>query len=253
MNEIAMRSEKGKQAMPLHTKRDLYDQVQFIRDTLRLSDSAYPLDMIAFINTSISNLSVGLASFHTKGFQGMLKITPEIGKNSVILLNDCRTRREQNFDCAHEFMHYCLHGSDKTQTFRCFDNTVPTQYAYREWQANEGAAELLVPFSQFAPCIKAHHRDFYTLEGLIAFREWMAGKFGVTPIVIRTRLDSMRYEIFQYLSGTPLSEIELLSGAQQKARKISVGSLNDAEDESFERAHAWMVETGPKKYRKVLS
>ena len=236
-------------------KLDLYQKVQGIRDSLNISDADCPLDVIALIQNNMPDISFDYKHYHTGGMHGMLLPDLDNIDRHMIVLDNQRTRREQNFDCAHELMHYHLHDHRSPHSFSFDDDEkiVPVPVPFYEWQANEGAAELLVPFSQFAPYTKMYRRKFFTLKGLIDFRNLMSQVFNVTPVIIRTRLDSMRYEIFQFLSGTPLCDIELLSATQQESRGINVTSLNEAEDKSFEEAFSWMQDSGPRKYRKVLT
>ena len=213
-----------------NAKRELYDQVHCVRDAMRLRD-AEPLNIIDWITTHVPQISIGTKHFHTRGMTGMLVTERGNPNDNAIILNELRSPREQNFDCTHEFIHYCLHLDGTTTIFECFDES-PTQDTFREWQANEGAAELLVPFKAFAPMIKRHYNKFLTLNGLLDFRDMAARTFSVTPAMIKTRLDVMRYEILQYLDHVPLTEIEYLSMNQQDQRAISISSLNEVEEEA---------------------
>ena len=46
------------------------------------------------------------------------------------------------------------------------------------------------------------------------------------------RLENLKYEIFQFLNGTPLDSIEVLSSRKQRDRKIKIKSLNDLAEEN---------------------
>lgn len=50
---------------------------------------------------------------------------------------------------------------------------------------------------------------------------------------MENRIENLKYETFQYLNGTPLSDIEILSNSQQRKRNITVKSLNDIENDLF--------------------
>ena len=55
----------------------------------------------------------------------------------------------------------------------------------------------------------------------------------MTETVIKYRFESLKYEINQYLNGTPLNEIEILSLNKQRVKGINIKSLNDIEDDLF--------------------
>ena len=132
-------------------------------------------------------------------------------------------------------MHYAFHRDGKVQAFQCYYETMPSQDTFIEWQANEGAAELLVPYRLLMPEIERYYSSFYTFRGLLRFRGHMASKFNVSPIVIRTRLESLRYEISQYLGGTPIPDLRVLSNSQQMKLGLGASSLNEVEDPEYER------------------
>ncbi len=68
----------------------------------------------------------------------------------------------------------------------------------------------------------------------------MAQIFHVPDAVIKYRLENLKYEIFQYLNGVKLDDIEILSLHQQKQRGIKVDSLNTVSDIDFtKRLYAW--------------
>lgn len=62
-------------------------------------------------------------------------------------------------------------------------------------------------------------------------KDYAADMFNVTRTVIEYRLESLKYEIHQYINGIPLRDIKMLSLSQQKRQKINIKSLNDIEKE----------------------
>ena len=54
--------------------------------------------------------------------------------------------------------------------------------------------------------------------------------YHVTETVIALRMESLKYEFYQYLSGIPLEQIQFLSRRQLKQQGVSVCSLNELED-----------------------
>ena len=75
-------------------------------------------------------------------------------KPDIILLNSHRNKIEQKIDCSHEAIHLAFHRNINCKSFNCFETALPSQNKYLEWQANEGSAELNVPFQTLLPKIK---------------------------------------------------------------------------------------------------
>ncbi|HCF82998.1 MAG TPA: exodeoxyribonuclease VII large subunit [Ruminococcaceae bacterium] len=94
-----------------------------------------------------------------------------------------------------------------------------------------GAAEMAVPYKILLPMIKSEIHEMLIGNGTWAFCEKHASDFGVSPIVLQNRIDSLKYEIQQYLNGIPLDQLEILSISKQKKRGIVVKSLVDLENE----------------------
>ncbi len=131
--------------------------------------------------------------------------------DDIILLNSSRSCWEQNFDCTHEMLHLILHRKDKGQVFFCTDTVSDKQYPIIEWQANEGAAELLVPYQDFIPRFANLLR--FNAVGITSL---LAEYYYVTTKVISNRIDNLAYEIDQYRAGRRIDQIKLLSHRQLK-------------------------------------
>ena len=67
------------------------------------------------------------------------------------------------------------------------------------------------------------------------FKREMAEIFNVPEAVIKYRIENLKYETTQYLSGIPLDEIEILSAKKQEERNIYTISLNQISDDDFAR------------------
>lgn len=217
------------------TKAKLYAMVERLRTHLDVSFSSYPLSVPSILSNERYRVQVESGPFKTKGLQAMVKINFDEKGTALIMLNDYRCKDEQNFDCAHELIHIAYHQCTGAQSFQCYEKALPTQNPYLEWQANEGGAELLVPYRLLLPRIKAN--DNMILSGwseIYRLKEKLAEDFGVSMGVINIRFESLRYEIDHYLNGTPIEKIELLSHNQQKQRGIVVKSINDLETEDFD-------------------
>lgn len=203
--------------LPRYTKSSLYREVEKFRRSFGIG-SNYPLDAIALAEAS--GLSVDTCNFKTRGLKGTIVVD---GANGFIVLDSKESPEEKNFFCGHETFHYVFHRdiSMTSTSFQCFDKVKPQQNSIVEWQANEGAAQLLVPYQDFIPCfvkcLRRKRRGLW-IQGCLAKR------YCVTPQVINNRLDSLSYEIDQYCCGVPLSDIEILSRNQRNQRGIKTTS-----------------------------
>jgi Zn-dependent peptidase ImmA (M78 family) len=156
-------------------------------------------------------------------------------ERNIIMLRETLSREEKNFTCAHELIHVKFHNNLHIATFQCFDKVRPNQNSILEWQANEGAAELLVPICEFLPIIKENLPSLKTWQDFENFDFGLARYFSTTKGVIKIRYEDLKYEIYQYLNGTPLENIEILSHKMQCSRGIQVESLNDVEDKLWQK------------------
>lgn len=212
------------------TKTGLYKAVARLRYELGLDDNEYQLNTIALCRQR--GIDVGELPFCTEGLRGMA-IVGDADTPDTILLNSARNKVEQNIDCAHELFHLAYHRDGPQRTFNCFDVTQPKQDKYMEWQANEGGAELLVPFQDLLMQVKHQYHSLTSYGEIAAFKEEMAERYYVTEAVITYRLESLKFEIFQYVSGIPMDQVCILSYASQLKRGINIKSLNDVACESM--------------------
>ena len=202
--------------MPMHNaKTNLYEHVSHLRDQLHVTLASYPLRL-----TSLQfrhPVQIERRSFQTPGFCA-LAFAGE--KSDTIVLNANRNSLEQNFDCGHELIHLTKHRNLKQGCFNCFDKTQPTQNPFIEWEANEGAAELLVPYQLFLPALRETSNIYCRNPQKI--KSALADRFRVTPTVIEYRIRSLVYEFYQYdILGTAISQIALLSQNEIKQRHLS--------------------------------
>lgn len=206
--------------MPLYyTKESLYREIASFRDFLGIPQAGYPFDLICLLKR-YSGLAIQEVPFITPELRG-ISYFGDTEHDDIILLNSNRSYQEQNFDCAHECIHLALHRNEKHAVFSCTDNVKEKQDPFLEWHANEGAAELLVPYRDFIP-------SFYDLllsfqqnqNSYMCIRTILAEKYNVTYTVISNRIETLRYEIDQYASGIPLDKIVLLSKKKQESLGI---------------------------------
>ncbi len=218
--------------MGISTKHKLYNFVADLRKELGITLSNYPVDAIDICG-NLPNTELRQRKFNTNGLCGAIMMG---NKSDVIILNSNRNAGEMNFDCAHEITHKFKHRGKGIDSFSCVN--LKTQrdpsVSFFEWEANEGGAELLVPFCLLLPRI-ASYWPFKSWQDIVAMKEDLSYEFGVSPAVIHYRCESLRYEIHQYLSGLPLSAVEVISNTEQKNRRIKVKSIDDIENEMLEK------------------
>ncbi len=202
--------------MPMHNaKTNLYEHVSHLRDQLHVTLASYPLSLTGL--PFRHPLQIERHPFQTPGFCALAFAGD---KFDTIILNANRNPLEQNFDCGHELIHLTKHRSIKQGCFRCFDKAQPTQNPFIEWEANEGAAELLVPYKLFLPAVCETSRIYCREPQKI--KPALAKQFHVTTAVIEYRIHSLAYELYQYdILGTDISQIALLSHNETKQRHLS--------------------------------
>lgn len=178
----------------------------------------------------ISNVKIAAIPFKTWDLRGMVSLAKNDNENNVILVNSNKSFEEQNFHGFHELMH--IPTVDEPGTIlRCYERVKPNQDSYLEWLANEGAAEFTVPYKILLPIIKDRYSDLIQGFGTWDFCTEYSSKFGVSTTVMQYRIETLKYEIDQYLSGVPLDEIEILSKRKQDDRGIVVQSLVEMENQ----------------------
>lgn len=207
-------------------KAGLYAVIEEHRTRWDISLSDYPINILSLCQY-IGNIIVKQLPFHTPGLRGMATKRCDWNSSDIILLNASRSKEEQNFDCGHELIHLTEHRKSTTQTFHCFDQTIPSQDCFLEWQANEGSAELILPYriliTQLVDEIRLARGMGIKVENNMQFvPEAYAKRYNVTEAFIRNRIDSLSYEICQYDSGVSIDEIEILSRKKQNKKGIDL-------------------------------
>lgn len=191
-------------------KEKLYAHADFYRDLLGVPFNQ-PVKLVDVL-APYAQFEIEYCNFKTPGLCGVAMVG---NKTDTIILNSNRTSEEQNFDCGHEFLHLTKHRKLQ-DSFNCFTKAKPQQNTFCEWQANEGSAQLLVPYQDFIP------RFLKLLDsGALGIQYTLAEYYHVTPQVINIRLDSLSYEIDQYREGARLDCLELLSRNQRTSRGIN--------------------------------
>lgn len=210
-------------------KKALYDRIDQMRRELGISDNCYPLDMVTIC------MEKGLATVEEVPFKssltkGMAIPSYQSGEKDIILLNSSLGKRELSFTCGHEIIHLAIHRC-KVIRFFSFEQVMRKQNPYLEWQANEGSAELHVPYRLLFPKLKAAFPYLESPQDIRDLKASLADEFQVADEVIYYRLESLKYEIAQYLTGIGLENIVFMPRSKQKETGISAQSLNDVEKE----------------------
>jgi Zn-dependent peptidase ImmA (M78 family) len=185
--------------------------------------SVYPLNVIK--DCLQIGIEVKKESFSTKGLRG-IAIKGSGKEKDIIVLNPIRNPEEQNFDCGHECVHLFKHRNEKVTSFHCFETVLPQQNSFLEWQANEGSAELLVPYKFFIPMFCKYRGYCKNATDYMAFKNKLAEIFKVPVAVITLRIENLKYEIYQYENGISLDNIEIKSNTQLKRERINIVSYN---------------------------
>lgn len=176
--------------MNFFNKAELYRQIELIRQ----SAPKGRFDPYAFAQSL--GIDIEVYQFDSNRLAGMLLRGEH---KSLIILSANRPPEGRRFAASHELVHYFLHKGDQ---FICAGDN---ELSAIEWQANEGAAELLMPYKEFIPFYE-NKCSLFLCNRERALR-LAAEKFGVSTGMIATRIESLSSEIAQYKSGVPLDKI----------------------------------------------
>jgi Zn-dependent peptidase ImmA (M78 family) len=111
--------------------------------------------------------------------------------------NSLLSRGRFRFTCAHETFHALVHGQlfQRSGKLVCQDHHIqedageqPKTGDYTEWQANRGAAALLMPRSIFEECVKQIHLKSHELDYIV---NDLAARFDVSKHAARIRLQTL--------------------------------------------------------------
>lgn len=200
----------------INYKAELYKRIYRWLKSLGISYRDYPLDAFG-IASHYENLLIVQKPFIDLNVGGMLL------KDAypTMCLNANKQKEERNFDCMHELIHLAFH--DEQLTFFHSSRTL-SQNAFKEWEANEGAAEALAPYRLFIPlyCKLMGQLENRAIE-YSDFIEKLSKAFLIPEISVHIRIKSLDYEIAQYLKGKSLNNIDLLSRSEKQRLKIHVG------------------------------
>ncbi|HNW04901.1 MAG TPA: ImmA/IrrE family metallo-endopeptidase [Oscillospiraceae bacterium] len=191
-------------------KAELYRLVDERRAALSIRGPADPYQLAERLGIAVS-----CYAFESRRLSGFLMRGE---RHSEIVLNAAGGPESRRFTVAHELIHYLLHSGGQ---FLC-ENTGVSQGAVGalEWQANQGAAELLMPYRVFLPFVK-NIRSILLSDERRAFR-LIAKEFSVGPSTARLRLRDLAPEFEQYCSGVPLEELQIVAASKAKTASRSI-------------------------------
>ena len=163
----------------------------------------YRIDALRLAKEVCYNLDIQILDFDEIKICGILY---KGAYSTTIGLNSRRSATGKNFDCMHELIHYWFHEFDM---FYCVDDILN----HIEWQANEGAAQFLVPYQSFIPVYCHFFDKFYgryspsgAHKALISA---LSQNYMVGESVIEIRIKSLKQEIAQYLDRIPVEQIKI--------------------------------------------
>lgn len=190
--------------MAVMTRRTLYRRMDAMREKYGIRGV---FDPYAFAEAQ--GIPLTRHHFHDPRLHGILVRTADCC--GVILRADLTPARER-FYLTHELVHRELH----------YGETGRTAFADsgREYQADEGAAELLMPYRDLIPRALSLRRRF--LSNPTAALQILAAHYRLDLETVRRRLRSLQHEIALCRSGVPVSEIVPLS-----RREVQMLGLRD--------------------------
>lgn len=185
--------------MAIMTRGALYHRIDSMRQKYGIRGA---FDPYAFVKTR--DILLTQHRFTNERLHGILV---RAGRKYGIILDTRLTPAQQRFTLTHELVHFELHyGEPSTATFH--DQGV-------EYQADEGAAELLMPYRDFIPRMAFMRRKF--LKNQTAALSFLASFYRLDCEMVRRRLLSLSYELDLYQRGVPVCELTPVSYRRKRA------------------------------------
>lgn len=191
-------------------KATLYKEIDKLMNNLgiTINHRNYPLNSKLLAERFCYNLDLKNLNFGTSSICGVLQ---KGSKGTSIALNCNRNAEMQNFDCMHELVHYFFHGSEHTSHIS-YENGTIKQHSWSEWQANEGAAQALVPYQILIPQYVIYSRYYaHDTEMINRTNAVFAKFFSVTEAVIQNRISTLKFPIWHYMTGMPIEDVPIIS------------------------------------------
>lgn len=202
------------------SKDGLYKAV----DSLKSHYSIYPDECPVYLPDILVNNACKIIDIEECDFPhgtinglGILADTADL-KRDLIILDKNRSSAEKNFTCAHELIHLELQKPHTacTKFYMKTNKLIPYQDSVQEALANEGAAEILMPYRVFIPSLFYTANYFFSLEQENFWQAFeciiskLANTFNVEKQMIYKRIESLKAEILGFFSHQMVSEINLI-------------------------------------------
>lgn len=212
--------------MPV-TKAKLYKDIDNFRKTYDIDDTDLIAEPVNFVQSL--GYQIFYKDFNTVGLRGLAAIPPG-AEPGVIILNGKRSAREQGFVALHEMTHCIRHIKRHASVIRCQDDPRKSQNSYYEWEANEAAAELLMPYRIFIPDVVKAYQTYRV--GDWRLRCSLQDKYHATDCAVMFRIQNLKYEIAYYCSTGQLPSDIILSRKAQESKGIYMDrySISDLVD-----------------------
>lgn len=204
------------------TKEDLYVLIDFIRNNFNINENE-TFNVPKFCKDNFNDIiEYDFLKLNDTKIGGFL-IKNNFPDKSYIYVNSSKEPLSNIFDLTHEMIHFLLHPENRKyyiSSFLCDTDNF-------EWQANEGAAELLVPYKRFIPSFVKNIKNCNSKNDYDSLLLFFSQIYKVSTAVLEYRIAGLKYEIHQYENGIDINDIELLSKKAQEERKIFIPSYND--------------------------
>ncbi len=191
--------------MAVMTRSALYRRIDSMRRKYGIQGV---FDPYAFAGAQA--IPLALHRFTNERLRGILVRT---GAYHGVILDTRLTPAEQRFTLTHEIVHFELHCGE--QGGSAFQNNSG------EYQADEGAAELLMPYRDFIPRVAAARRKL--LQNPTEALTRLALHYQLNCEYIRRRMISLDHELDLYRKGTPVCALEPLSYHRRQELGVTEG------------------------------
>lgn len=201
-------------------KEDLYTLIDFIRISFRINDNR-TFNILEFLKNFDGIVVRDSYKFNDQKIGGLL-IKNKYPEKSFIIVNSSKEPISTIFDLTHEIVHFLLHPENRKN----YISTTLCDLDNFEWQANEGAAELLVPYKHFIPLFAKNIKQCHSKSEYLEFINYLSGVYTVSSSVLEYRISGLKYEIKQFENGVPLNKLVFLSKRAQEKQGIFIKSYN---------------------------
>lgn len=204
------------------SKEELYLLIDYIRYSFKINiDEVFNVPKFCQDNFS-DIINYDFHQFKDTKIGGFL-IKNNIPEKSYITVNASKEPISTVFDLTHEMIHFLLHPEDR----KYYISSSLCDIDNFEWQANEGAAELLVPYKRFIPNFVKNIKKCNSRTDYIDLLNYLSNKYKVSTAVLEYRISGLKYEINQYENDTPIDKVHFLSRRAQEEQGIFITSYTD--------------------------